>query len=218
MHLFKFGSMNKNNKTKAQKSTNFPSALETLKDITNSTVDQVKYEANQMAKDLIDQIFGISHKKSFSGEITPGEALEINEILADKREEITKNRKKLYLEKQIIENEKVTLERRTNELRIQLKSLQEEITVLTQKTQGLAQETQIAAMQTTVNPGVYHLTFFEKLLEFISSFRKKIEEAQVWLHAVNKRAAKKNAWGSGYKKYGAKYLLSGEHYLQRSAG
>ena len=60
--------------------------------------------------------------------------------------------------------------------------------------------------------------YCRKLLEFIKSFVKKVEEASVWLHALNKRSAKKNVWGANYKKFGAKYLLSGEHYLQRSAG
>jgi len=54
-------------------------------------------------------------------------------------------------------------------------------------------------------------------LEFMKSFRKKIEDAQIWLHASNKRAEKKNFW-STYKKHGSKFLLSPDHYLQRSAG
>src|SRR3989344_1908364 len=89
---------------------------------------------------------------------------------------------------------------------------------LEQKTESLAEETKIAALQGPVEPGIYHIIFFEKLLDFLKSFSKKIEEASVWLHAVNKRAAKKNVWGAHYKSHGAKYLLSSEHYLQRSAG
>src|SRR4030043_501414 len=58
---------------------------------------------------------------------------------------------------------------------------------------------------------------FEKLLEFVKSFRKKIEESSVWLHATNKRAEKQNYW-SKFKKHGGKFLLSADHYLTRSAG
>ena len=93
----------------------------------------------------------------------------------------------------------------------------QEVVTLAQSTQDLAQEVEIAAIQAPANPGIYHLVFFERLLEFITSFRKKIENAGHWLSAVNKRADKKNYW-SIYKKHGSKFLLSPDHYLQRSAG
>jgi hypothetical protein len=109
------------------------------------------------------------------------------------------------------------IERRSNELRLQLKAIMQEVVILAGNTQDLGKEVQLAAMQAPIEPGVYHIIFFEKLLEFIKSFRKKIEEASVWLHISNKRAQKKNFWGR-YKQHGAKYLLSGEHYASRSAG
>ncbi|MFV1917766.1 MAG: DUF5660 family protein, partial [Patescibacteria group bacterium] len=127
-------------------------------------------------------------------------------------------RKQLILERSLRIQEKEQIDQKTGELRIQLKAVQEEVLVLVQSTQEIGDETKIAAMQAPIEPGVYHVIFFEKLLEFVKSFRKKIEEASVWLHATNKRAAKKNAWGANYKKHGAKYLLSSEHYVSRSAG
>jgi hypothetical protein len=72
-------------------------------------------------------------------------------------------------------------------------------------------------MEIPANPGVYHINFFEKLLSFMQSFRKKIDEASIWLGTQNKRAEKKNYW-SMYKKKGASFLLAPDHYLQRSAG
>jgi hypothetical protein len=72
-------------------------------------------------------------------------------------------------------------------------------------------------MQAPIEPGVYHLIFFEKLLEFIKSFRKNIGQAKVWLQSSNKRAQKKNYWAS-YKKHGGKFLLAADHYVSRSAG
>ena len=93
----------------------------------------------------------------------------------------------------------------------------QEVLALAQTTQNIGQEVEIASIQAPVNPGVYHVIFFEKLLEFIKSFRRKIEDAGVWLHASNEKALKKNYWGL-YKKHGSKFLLSPDHYLQRSAG
>ena len=74
-------------------------------------------------------------------------------------------------------------------------------------------------MQAPANPGVYHIVFFEKLLDFIKTFRRKIENADVWLQSSNKRAEKKNFWGTfTSKKGGTKFLLSQEHYVARSTG
>ena len=207
------------NKNKKQKGLlNQANPLESLKDIGSGTIKSLKEDLlSQAPKDFIDQILG-PRPRNFSGEIIAGESLEVSEVLSGEHEEKLKLRHQLHLERTLRLEEKETIDKKTNELRIQLSSIQEEILELAQGTQDLAEETQIAAMQAPIEPGIYHILFFEKLLEFVKSFRKKIEEASVWLHATNKRAAKKNAWGANYKKHGAKYLLSGEHYISRSAG
>ena len=207
------------NKNKKQKGLlNQANPLESLKDIGSGTIKSLKEDLlSQAPKDFIDQILG-PRPRNFSGEIIAGESLEVSEVLSGEHEEKLKLRHQLHLERTLRIEEKENIDKKTNELRIQLSSIQEEILELAQGTQDLAEETQIAAMQAPVEPGIYHILFFEKLLEFVKSFRKKIEEASVWLHATNKRAAKKNAWGANYKKHGAKYLLSGEHYISRSAG
>lgn len=211
--------MDKNNKAKVQKLFQRANTLEALKDIGGSTANQMKKEAARLPEDFMETLFGINTpEKKYSGEIEAGEAIELTEVLSGRREEIVKIRKQMALERKLLEEERVRTEKKKNELRLQLKAIQEEILILAEQTGQLAEETQVAAMQVTVEPGVYHVIFFEKLLDFIKSFRRKIEEAQVWLHTVNRRAAKKNAWGARYQKSGAKYLLSGEHYLQRSAG
>jgi hypothetical protein len=210
--------MDKSKKQKAQakKAVN---VLESLKDIGSAASESVKEDLIKKApKDIMEQLLGPAPQDTFSGEISAGESLEFSEIISGQHEEKKKLEKQLVFERRLREEEKIQVEKKTNELRIQLTVLMEELSVLSEKTQDLGQETKIAAMQAPVEPGVYHIIFFEKLIEFIKSFRKKIEEADVWLHATNKRASKKNAWGARYKKYGAKYLLSGEHYLTRSAG
>lgn len=207
--------MDKNQKQKGQKVIKHTNALESLKDIGGSTVNTLKKDVLK-AENFMDQIFG-PKPQNFSGEITPGESLEIKEVFTGEYEEKKKLEKQLIYERRIKQEEEVRIEKRTNELKIQLHTLREEVLVLAQKTQELGDEAQIAAMQAPAEPGVYHIIFFEKLLEFLQSFRKKIEEASVWLHATNKRAQKKNYWAR-YKKLGGKFLLSGEHYLTRSAG
>lgn len=199
---------------------NLPNPLEALNNIGKDTAGQMKTEVSNIATDFVDQLFGINIKGgTYSGEIKPGGSVSMKEILAAKESGKMEAKKEVFFERTLIEQEKALIEKRTNELRIQLKVLQEELIVVTTKTGTLAKETQIAAMQAPVEPGMYHVIFFQKLLEYVKSFKTKIESATNWLGSANKRAAKKgNKWGANYKKHGAKYLLSNEHYVARSAG
>ena len=163
-------------------------------------------------------LFDPQAPQHYSGEINAGEAVEMNDVLSGRHEEIKQERNQIAFERRMLEQEREKIAQKTNELKMQLKAITDEILKLSQSTNKLGEETKIAVMQAPIEPGIYHLIFFEKLLEFLKSFRKKVDEAGIWLHACNKRASKRNAWGSNYKKHGAKYLLSGEHYLQRSAG
>lgn len=192
--------------------------LESLKDIGGSVRQSIQKDLIANApQDFVDQLFGIETPNNFSGEIGVGETVEIQSIIARVDNNKVDIRKRSLFERRIRENEKTRVERKTNELRIQLKVLMNEMSLLAESTQELAEETKIAVMQAPVEPGAYHLVFFEKIFEFIKSFRKKINEASVWLHYSNGRAQKKGYWAS-YKKHGAKFLLSGEHYISRSAG
>lgn len=190
-----------------QKQIKHTNVLESLKGVGGANTSQ----------EFLNQLLGKRYEKTHSGEISPGETLEFDEVLSGRHEETLKLRKQIALERRLREEEKARVEKKTNELRLQLNAIIQEVALLSQTTQELAQETQIAAMQAPVEPGVYHVIFFEKLLEFIKSFRKKIGEAKVWLHASNNRAQKKNYWVR-YKKHGGKFFLAADHYLTRSAG
>lgn len=190
--------------------------LETLKDIGGNTLNSFKDDLLvEGGKDFFGQFYGRNHK--YSAEVTPGESLEFNDVFSGKWEENNKLKKQLSFERSLLQEEKARSQKKANELKLQLKAIMEEVFALAQTTQGLDEETKIAAIQAPANPGVYHIIFFEKLLEFIKSFRRKIEDASVWLHATNKRAEKKNYWAM-YKKKGSSFLLAPDHYLQRSAG
>jgi len=210
--------MNDKKQTKKAKKVVTQNVLESLKDIGSSTTGSIKEELiGKSSKDIINQILGAQRPRKYSGEVTPGESLEFNDIYSGRREKEVKLQKQVALERRLRSEEKEQGEKKIGELRVHLQAVTMEVQKLASETQDLAQETQIAAMQAPIEPGIYHVVFFEKLLEFIKSFRKKINEASTWLHASNQRASKKNYW-SKYKKHGAKFLLSGEHYLTRSAG
>jgi hypothetical protein len=211
--------MDKGQNQKNAKNLRQPNILEGLKDIGASTAKSFKKDfLSEAPNDFFDQIMGRKpSSRKFSGEITPGESVELNEVFTGKRESEEKLRAQIALERKLAEEERRMIEKRSNELRLQLNALMQEILALAKTTQNIGDEIEIAVMQAPANPGVYHVVFFEKLLEFLKSFRKKIESAGLWLHASNSRAEKKNYWAT-YKKHGSKFLLSPDHYLQRSAG
>jgi hypothetical protein len=203
---------------KPQKTIKRSSVLENLKDVGGNTGKTLKKDLVQgVSEEFINQLLGRKPEKKYSGDITPGESLEFEDVFSGRREQTMKLEKQLALERKLREEEKVRSERKGNELRMQLQAIIKEVAALAQNTQELAEEVQIATMQAPIEPGVYHIIFFEKLLEFIKSFRKNIGQAKVWLQSSNKRAQKKNYWAS-YKKHGGKFLLAADHYVSRSAG
>ncbi len=204
----------KQQKAKILRQTN---VIEQLKDIGGGATKALKTDLfEKTGEEFLSQLFGAREKK-YSGDITPGETLEFSEVFSGKHEENKKLKGQLALERQLGQEEKSRIEKKSNELKLQLHAIMQEVLALAQTTQNIGQEVEIASIQAPVNPGIYHVIFFEKLLEFIKSFRRKMEDASVWLQASNEKALKKNYWGL-YKKHGSKFLLSPDHYLQRSAG
>lgn len=183
-----------------------------------NVIEQLKDLGTQGADDFFKQLLGTAnYQEKRSGDITPGESVSMSEMLSGRAEENRKLRNQIALERNMAAEESRQSQEKINALRVQLQALITEITKLSTSTSELAQETVVATMQLPAQPGIYHINFFEKMLSFVQSFRKKIDQAAVWLSGTNKRAEKKNYWAM-YKKKGSSFLLSPDHYLQRSAG
>lgn len=189
-------------------------------EIVRDAGDAVKKETALYQQEALRQIFGRMPKREqkYSGEILPGKVLETRKIFSGEADREVRLQKMFSLERRLRQEDQLLVERRTNELRLQIKAIHEEVEKAAKVTVELSQEVKVAAFQAPTSESVYELYFLERLFDSIKSFRKKIQNASVWLASANKRAKKKNMWGANYKKHGAKYLLSSEHYLQRSAG
>jgi hypothetical protein len=114
--------------------------------------------------------------------------------------------------------EQLVFSRKEQETQLQIKSILEELKKLVDSTQNLTKEVEIAAKQVPVEPGVYHLSFFEKLRQAIVLFKKRIEESATWLAAFNQKAKRRNYYWAQVRKSGTKFMLSGERYMSTSAG
>lgn len=192
--------------------------IESLKDLGGDFTGQGADLLKNTSEDFFRELMGMARPEvKRSGEITPGESLQMSSVLSGKEEENKKLRAQISLERNLSSDEHRLSQEKMQSLRVQLQAITVEIGKVAASTGNLATQTEIAMVEVPVNPGVYHVIFFEKVLEFLQSFRKKIDQASVWLEGSNKRAEKKNYW-SMYKKKGSSFLLSPDHYSQRSAG
>lgn len=205
-------------KKKNQQKLSRQNVLESLKDLGDSSISQSGDLLKSTSEDFFRELVGFPRPQAKrSGEISQGESIDVSQVISGKYEENRKLRAQLTLERNLAAEEKGISERKIQELRVQLQAITVEVSKLASSTSELATQTEIAMIEVPANPGVYHVIFFEKVLEFLQSFRKKIDEAATWLTASNKRAEKKNYWAT-FKKKGSSFLLSPDHYLTRSAG
>lgn len=107
---------------------------------------------------------------------------------------------------------------RQQEEQLQIKATQEKLQEEIKKPpQLMGKEIKIAIEQEPVDPGVYHLSFFEKLQQLIIKI-KKVEESSTWLGAFNQRAKKRSHYWAGVGKAGTKFMLSPDRVVATSVG
>jgi hypothetical protein len=192
--------------------------IESLKDLGGDFSGQSTDLLKKTSEDFFRELMGMQKASvKRSGEMRPGESMDMAAVLNGKEEENKKLRAQISLERTLSSDEKRLSQQKMQELRVQLQAITVEIGKLAASTGNLATQTEIAMVEVPNNPGIYHVIFFEKVLTFLQSFRAKIDSATTWLEGSNKRAEKKNYW-SMYKKKGSSFLLSPDHYLSRAAG
>lgn len=205
-------------KKKSQNTITHQNVLESLKDLGTSTSVQTKDLLKSTSEDFLRELLGFSTiKEKKSGELTAGETIRMGDILSGKEEQVEKKRKQVAFESRIVNEERKITQEKGSELKVQLQAIMQEVKKVAESTEHLAEATRVSMISAPVEPGIYHINFFTNLLEFLQSFRKRIDLASTWLASSNKRAEKKNYW-SQYKKKGTSFLLNPESYTQRSAG
>lgn len=194
--------------------------LEALRDIGGDSFDTLKRDVFEgIPRDFTRELLGWEKPKpKITGDLFAGQTLRFEQALVEEKEENKKLRAQLAQEQRLRGEEKSFMTRKSHELRTELHALVSEVGQLAKTTDGLSQKVEIAVEQAPANPGIYHIIFFQKLRSFIASFRKKIQNASLWMESYNGRAAKKKGYWGQVAKSGAKRLLSPEDYNQRSAG
>src|SRR3990170_8940844 len=105
--------MTQDPKNKYAKQIRHQNVLEGLKDIGATTSNNIKKDVLR-PQDFMEQILGKSYSpKNFSGEITPGEAIEMRDVFNGKHEEEVKIKKQLAHERKLHQEEKMLIENKT---------------------------------------------------------------------------------------------------------
>lgn len=205
----------KQQKIKQMRQANVMEALKELSGQTGRafTNDLVK----ETGAEFMRQLLGLTPKKKFSGELERGQSLEPNKVFSGEQADLDKQKKQVRFERHLLEEQKAEIDKKNNELKIRLHAISQEIQSVVLSTPKLARQVEVASLTAANNPGLYHVMFLEKILEFLKSFKKDIESASQWLGATNKRNNKRNFWNQ-YKVQKGTALLNPETYSQRSAG
>lgn len=118
------------------------------------------------------------------------------------------------------QSETVIFNRRQKEVEQKIESIRIELKKIAKEVVHLDTATQTAITQEVVDPGTYHLSFFEKLLQFLVTLRKRVVESRHWASLQSQRSkAKSYYWHMAGKKVGGtKFSLSHERAVATQTG
>jgi len=103
------------------------------------------------------------------------------------------------------------------EVKKKIEAIRVELKALSQSIRSLRQEISKTIMEVPVDPGIYHLNFFDHLRNYLVAMKQEVDDSRIWLMAFNNRKAKKGYWGQ-FKKHGTSFGLSSERSIATSAG
>ena len=189
---------------KARKSLVRRNFLEQLRELGEGVGQTLKKEVvKEIPKTALRQVLKI---ESSQGEIY--QAPEKKTEFVWSKQEMTS----FYLQEKALRQES------QQEIALQIQALRAELIKLVKSVRNMSREVEIAAFQAPVEPGLYHLNFFEELRETIIMLTKSIKESFNWLSACNRRAKKRSHYWTQVQKSGSKYMLSQERYMATQTG
>ena len=191
--------------------------VETYRNIPRSIAYSLKTDvAKGIASDALGQL-GIrsneqNRQQEVSGDLVEGQEITLKESPALRIEPGNNyHREIIHGHRKIIQENTQVLSRKIEEIIIELKRL----IVASEELQLEFKE--VAIEQRVVNPGKYHLSFFEWILSAIRLARMKIEDSSSWLTAFHSKKAKKQYWQM-FKKHGTTFGLSNERVVATQTG
>lgn len=211
---------NKPGRTNISAHNNFIEALKGAG--ASATKDPAKKLGQTMAdmpNDLLDSFF--NSKPDSTAQNQTGQPFESNqESDFDWQELFQKKEAHNRVKQDYEQTETVLFNRRNEEVKRKIEEIQKELKKLAGEIVHLNQSTQTAIEEEVVDPGTYHMNFFEQLLSFLVGLRKRVTESRHWASmAQNRSKTKSYYWKQADKKAGGtKYMLSQERQVATQTG
>lgn len=204
-----------------KKQPNHANFLEALK---ASSGDMVKSVTNTLGNDFVGGTIKQGVDTLFGSSTNQDQQTDNNESPFDFEEYLRSSENKVRAQQKVKyeyeSQETVIFNRRQQEVEEKIKSIQAELKVLAKEIVHLDQSIDTAVAQEVLDPGTYHLNFFEKLLVLLKSLRKRVSESRNWAQVHNSRAKTKSYFWkqSSNKTGGTKFMLSSERTVQTQTG
>jgi len=177
--------------------------LETVRSIGGNVGKTLQHDVvQQMGNDMLRDIFGTQPPK----ELQQNEAVDVAPERHAPQQASNSELMKPFIQKDI------------QDTKAQLESIRKELQMLSKSIKGFHQEVEKAIMEMPVNPGVYHINFFEQLRSFLQSLRETLDNSSTWLAAFTANSKKKKGYWGKYKKHGTTFGLSSERTASTQSG
>ncbi len=181
--------------------------LEALGSIPSGIGTQTTHEVAKIGSDILTSLLGGAPK---SGDLEPNQVIEFGTPQPEAQPAaVARPRIEVAPRPNVTELEAQT--------RQQIDAIRKELKELAKSLKNLHTDVQAAISEEPVNPGIYHMNFYEQLRSFIAVLRQQIEDSRSWLSTFHARKKKMGYWGM-YKKHGTTFGLSNERSIATAAG
>lgn len=204
------------NSKKTQKTHNYVDQIEALRDLGSDLKKTAKDQAvDGMISDLWKQMLGENTKgeQPSKGDLKQGEFITLGKKNSQEQEKA--ERKPAIMpgidyQREILYGEQMTSRREHQETQAKMQEIIIELQRLTKSSQELEIEFKdVTVNEMPVNPGKYHLNFFEWMLSVVRNARMKVENSASWLSVFSSKKARKDYWSMA-KSHGTSFTLNGE--------
>lgn len=186
--------------------------IEALKSVGGQTAQSISHDVvGGVTKDFIQSFTGGPSKPNQYQENPYNR--ETNLSPEDQiRQEILKAQR----HREVVENN--VFDRRKEEAKMRIRVIQDELKALAKDLAGFDDQLQKVVEEEIVNPGTYHVNFFEKIRKLVILMRQRVQESENWLIALTERSQKQQGYWGQVQKSGTKFMLSQERYMATQAG
>lgn len=203
---------------KRKKMTAKPQGIfEVLKDIGSHSSSRTTEFTTGSAQSALQQL---ANRTPLPPTHTKDQNLITKDTLEEKKGREIRQQERLFFERKRRE-ERLVYSYREQEIAREIVEIQNELKRIADQIEAvgsLSQELKKATFQPTIEPAIYHLSFFQRIKSLLVLARKKVQESKSWLELYLQRHKRKSHYWLMVGQKGTSYMLSPERYLSTQAG